>query len=171
MTSILDAADLDRLIYEGAIRLALIGPRQWPIWEASPSPLHQWVVRTIEQSIARDAAAEDDGCACLSIADTYFRFPDRTLVRPDIAIICEPPPRQREAWEHVPPAVIEILSPGYETKDEELVPVYLGNGVGDVVLVDPERALATHYHGGDSQVHGLPVRLRLGCGCVLTIPA
>lgn len=99
------------------------------------------------------------------------RFPDRTLVRPDIAIICAPPPRQREAWEHVPPAVVEVLAPGYETKDEELVPVYLANGVGDVVLVDPERGQALHYHAAGVQPHPLPATLRLRCGCLLAVPA
>jgi Uma2 family endonuclease len=85
-----------------------------------------------------------DDCACEHIADAYIRLPDSSLVRPDIAIFCAPIPRQREAYAAVPAAVIEIVSPNYEAKDyEELPPVYLANGVRDVVVVDPEQHVFT----------------------------
>jgi hypothetical protein len=78
-------------------------------------------------------------------------LPDHSLVRPDIAIFCEPIPRQRKACATVPAAVIEIVSPNYEAKDyKELPPVYLANGVRDVV-VEPEQGVFTHYRPGQSR--------------------
>ena len=143
--------DPDQLIAERQIRLMLLGPQQRPIWEASPSPLHQIFVRDIEASI-RASAESHDGCACEHIADAYIRLPDSSLVRPDIAIFYAPIPRQREAYRAVPAAVIEIVSPDYEAKDyEELPPVYLANGVRDVVIVDPEQSVFTHYRPGHSR--------------------
>jgi Uma2 family endonuclease len=164
--------DLDQLIAERQVRLMLLGPQQRPIWEASPSPLHQIFVRDIEASI-RASADSDAGCICEHIADAYIRLPDGSLVRPDIAIFCAPIPRQREAYADVPAAVIEIVSPNYEAKDyEELPPVYLANGVRDVVVVDPEQSVFTHYRSGHPRsIQQLPHQVRLECGCSVQLPA
>jgi Uma2 family endonuclease len=163
--------DLDQLIAERQVRLMLLGPQQRPIWEASPSPLHQIFVRDIESSIR--AADSDNGCACEHIADAYIRLPDSSLVRPDIAIFCSPIPRQREAYAAVPAAVIEIVSPNYAAKDyEELPPIYLANGVRDVGVVDPEQSVFTHYRPGHPRaIQQLPQQLRLECACVVQLPA
>lgn len=163
--------ELDQLIAERQIRLMVLGPQQRPIWEASPSPLHQLFVRDIEASI-RGATGFDNGCACEHIADAYIRLPDSSLVRPDIAIFCAPIPRQREAYAAVPAAVIEIVSPNYEAKDyEELPPVYLANGVRDVVVVDPEQGVFTHYRPGQSRaIQQLPHDMQLECGCLVHLP-
>src|SRR5215213_6827840 len=164
--------ELDQLIAARQVRLMLIGPQQRPIWEASPSPLHQIFVRDIEASI-HTSADSDDGCACEHIADAYIRLPDGSLVRPDIAIFCAPIPRQREAYAAVPAVVIEIVSPNYEAKDyEELPPVYLGNGVRDVVVVDPEQSVLTHYRLRHTRsIQRLPHHLQLECGCLVQLPA
>ena len=164
--------DLDQLIAERQVRLMLLGPQQRPIWEASPSPLHQIFVRDIEASI-RASAASGDNCTGEHIADAYIRLPDNSLVRPDIAIFCAPIPRQREAYAAVPAAVIEIVSPNYEAKDyEELPPVYLANGVRDVVVVDPEQSVLTHYRLGHTRsIQRLPNQLQLECGCLVQLPA
>jgi hypothetical protein len=152
--------DLDQLIAARQVRLMLLGPQQRPIWEASPSPLHQIFVRDIEASI-RTSADSHDGCTCEHIADAYIRLPDSSI------------PRQREAYAAVPAAVIEIVSPNYEAKDyEELPPVYLANGVRDVVVVDPEQAVFTHYRPGQPRsIQQLPHQLRLACGCLVQLPA
>ena len=106
-------------------------------------------------------------------ADAYIRLPDSSLVRPDIAIFCAPIPRQREAYAAVPAAVIEIVSPNYEAKDyEELPPVYLANAVRDVVVVDPEQSVFTHYRPGHPRsIQQLPHHVRLECGCSVQLPA
>lgn len=163
-------ADLDQLIHDRAIRLMLLGPQQRPIWEASPSPLHQMVVRVIERSI-EPVPNDGDGCVCYSLADTYFRLPDGSLVRPDIAILCRVPPRQREALKIVPSAVIEVVSPGYQAKDyDELPPVYLANGILDVLVVDVERGILTHITPEDRQELPLPAVRQLKSGCLCLIP-
>jgi Uma2 family endonuclease len=164
--------DLDQLIAERQVRLMLLGPQQRPIWEASPSPLHQIFVRDIEASI-RASAVSGDNCICEHIADAYIRLPDSSLVRPDIAIFYAPIPRQREAYAAVPAAVIEIVSPNYEAKDyEELPPVYMSNDVRDVVVVDPEQSVLTHYRPGHTRsIQRLPHHLQLECGCLVQIPA
>lgn len=120
--------DLDSLIRDRAIRLLVLSSGK-RIWEASPSPLHQMIVDEIRATI-QPAGAETAGgvdCAGRHLADVYIRLPDGSLVRPDISIFCSRPPRQRQALTLVPPAVIEVVSPNYETKDlEDLPPIYTG---------------------------------------------
>jgi Uma2 family endonuclease len=162
--------DLDELIRDRRIRLLVLSSGK-RIWEASPSPLHQMIIDDIRATIRSDAPSQGtDGCGRHHLADVYIRLPDTSLVRPDIAIFCEPPPRQREALWLVPLVVIEIVSPGYESKDyEDLPPIYLANGVQDVVIVDVDIEKVTHMHGQATDTYPTPHTLDLSCGCRVRI--
>lgn len=171
MTNELSDHDLDDLVEGRAIRLLVLGNGK-RIWEASPSPLHQMLIDDIRATIRPVAGDEGTSspCGCHHIADVYVRLPDASLVRPDISIFCTPPPRQRQALRVVPAAVIEVISPNYEAKDtEDLPPVYLANGVQDVVVVDPEQAHALHITADGQTQHPVPITLALRCGCRVTI--
>jgi Uma2 family endonuclease len=166
----LSETEIDELIRDRAIRLLVLGSGK-RIWEASPSPFHQMLIDDIRATIQSTEPASD-GCGCYHISDVYVRFPDDSLVRPDIAIFCQPPPRQREALRMVPQAVIEVISPNYETKDtDDLPPVYLASGVQDVLVVDPDRQQVLHFHGSSVEARAMPITITLECGCHVTIPA
>jgi hypothetical protein len=62
-----------------------------------------------------------------------------------------------------------VLHPDYIAKNRALVPVYLREGVQDVVLFDPESGGITHYSGKLAREYRTPLTLRLECGCQLTI--
>jgi len=163
--------DLDQLIQDRALRLLLLGAGQRPIWEASPSPIHQMFVRDIERAIEPLPNRGEPGCACYALADTYFRLPDSSLVRPDSAVLCARPPRQREALQLVPPAVIAIVSPGYAAKDyEDLPPISRANGVQDMLVVDPEQGRVRHITPTAQRDVALPTSIDLACGCRCVIP-
>ena len=160
--------DLDRLMYDGAIKLEITSGV--PTWEASPSSRHQWMLYLIQTSI-KPSAESQGGCKCAHLADVYISFPDGSLKRPDIAIFCEQPPIQDEALTVLPKAVIEIISPGYEYKDVELNPqFYLAQGLEDVVVVDPRAGDVTHYRAAGVNSHNAPVTIELQCGCQCTVP-
>lgn len=166
----LTETDLDELIRDRAIRLLVLGSGK-RIWEASPSPLHQMLIDDIRATIQPVTAGRGE-CDCHHISDVYIRFPDDSLVRPDIAIFCERPPRQRQALRMVPRAVIEVISPNYEAKDtDDLPPVYLANGVQDVLVVDPDQQRVLHFHATNTTAHTTPITMTLHCGCRVTIPA
>src|SRR5215471_10317749 len=106
-----------------------------PTWEAFPGPRHQKAVGRIFATV--EPSSETD-CACFQLLDTYIRFPDGSLKRPDIAVFCEEPPDIDEAYPKVPEAVLEVLSKDYEKKDTQIsAPFYLEQGVKDVILFDP----------------------------------
>ncbi|NJK79796.1 MAG: Uma2 family endonuclease [Chloroflexaceae bacterium] len=161
--------ELDMLIRERAIRLLVLsnGNR---IWEAAPSPLHQMIIDEIRASIKPLAAQSGEKCDCYHLADVYIRLPDGSLVRPDVSIFCTPPPRQRQALTLVPAAIIEVISPGYETKDlGDLPPIYLANGVRDVLVVNTDQRQVTHFRSTGPVMHALPLSIDLECGCSCTL--
>lgn len=168
MTLITTEEELDLLVRDRAIRLLVLGSGR-RIWEASPSPLHQMAIDEIRTTITphtKHPQGAAPACGCFHLADVYIRLPDNSLVRPDISIFCEPPPRQRQALQIVPKAIIEVLSPGYETKDlEDLPPVYLANGVQDILVIDLDQQHVTHFRRDGTHIHRLPFTLALECGC------
>jgi Uma2 family endonuclease len=149
------------------VRLEIV--RGLPVWEASPVFAHQVHVDRIRSSIQQKP---DCSCSCLHIADVLFRFPDNSLKRPDIAILCQHPEvsEQNKAITVVPEAVVEIVSEGYEKKDLELAPsFYLSIDVKDVIIFEPSTLIVYHYRKDGSKRLESPVKLTLECGCTCTV--
>ncbi len=145
------------------VRLEIV--RGLPIWEASPIGLHQLEVDRIRKTIE---PTDNSSCACFHLADTIFKFPDGSLKRPDIAILCQIPDREalKKALTVIPDAVIEIVSEGYEKKDLELAPgFYLSMGIKDVIIFEPSTLIVYHYRkDGNKRLESL-VTLEFECGC------
>jgi Uma2 family endonuclease len=138
-----------------------------PTWEAFPGPRHQKAVGRIFVSVERSSGSD---CACFKLLDTYIKFPDGSLKRPDIAIFCEEPPDQDEALETIPEAVLEVLSKDYEKKDTEIgAPFYLEQGVKDVILYDPRTQEVAHRRRDVTTEYKSPVTIALECGCQITV--
>ncbi|NJS16886.1 MAG: Uma2 family endonuclease [Nostocaceae cyanobacterium CSU_2_110] len=79
------------------------------VWETSPVFFHQ---QTVKRIVASLEPLPDSSCACIETQDTYFKFPDGSLKRPDIAILCAVPPLevQNDPLEIIPAAVVEVIS-------------------------------------------------------------
>ncbi len=135
------------------------------IWEASPIYKHQKAVDRIRDSIKK---SEKDGvvCECVDVADVYVLFPDGSLKRPDVSIFCREPEEEEEAIRQVPEAVIEVISKKYEAKDLEISPpIYLANGVKDVVVFNPYTMEVLHFRQDGTRNLTSPVGIELECGC------
>lgn len=139
------------------------------IWEASPVIKHQLEVDRIRDSIKKN---ETDGnvCECIDIADIYVQFTDGSLKRPDVSIFCELPKELEEATQSVPQAVIEVISKKYEAKDLEISPpIYLANGVKDIVVFNPYTNEVVHFRGDEKREMMSPVEIEFECGCRCTV--
>jgi Uma2 family endonuclease len=133
------------------------------IWEASPVYKHQKAVDRIRGSFKKRQSGD---CSCLDVADVYISFPDGSLMRPDISVFCVEPEEEEEAIKQVPEAVIEVISKKYEAKDLEISPpIYLSNGVKDVVVFNPYTLEVVHFRAGETRTHSSPIRIELACGC------
>ena len=152
---------------ELGIRLEIIGKLK--IWEASPIYKHQKEIDRIRDSFKK---VEKDGniCECIDVADVYVQFPDGSLKRPDISVFCREPEEQEEAIKQVPEIIIEVISKGYEEKDLELSPpIYLANGVRDVVVLNPYTNEVSHFREGETLKKTSPVAIEFECGCSCTV--
>lgn len=133
------------------------------IWEASPVYKHQKAVDRIRESIKAHGA---DQCDCVDVADVYVSFPDGSLMRPDISIFCTEPSEEEEAIKQVPEAVIEVISKRYEAKDLEISPpIYLANGVKDVVVFNPYSLEVIHFKENETMRSASPTNVVFSCGC------
>lgn len=151
------------------VRLEIAGGL--PIWEASPLYKHQKAVDKIRDSMKKSQKDGSD-CDCITAADIYVSFPDGSLKRPDISVFCREPAEeeQEEAIKQVPVAVIEVISKKYEAKDLEISPpVYLTNGVKDVVVFNPYTMEIVHFRADETRHLTSPVEIELECGCRCTV--
>jgi Uma2 family endonuclease len=149
------------------VRLEIAG--KLAIWEASPLYKHQKAVDRIRDSFRK---IEKDGnvCACIDVADVYVQFPDGSLKRPDISVFCREPDEEEEAIKLVPEAVIEVISKKYEAKDLEISPpIYLANGVKDVVVFNPYTNEVLHFRRDGTRNLTSPVEIEFECGCGCTV--
>ncbi len=143
------------------IKLEVAG--KLPIWEASPLYKHQKAVDRIRDSIT---TREGTTCECIDVADVYVSFPDGSLKRPDISIFCTEPEEEEEAITQVPEAVIEVISKKYEAQDLEISPpIYLANGVLDVIVFNPYTMEVVHFRQDERLTLTSPVEINLACGC------
>lgn len=152
---------------ELGIRLEIAG--NLAIWEASPTYKHQKAVDRIRDSFQK---TEKDGnsCQCLDVADVYVQFPDGSLKRPDISVFCREPEEEEEAIRQVPEAVIEVISKKYEAKDLEISPpIYLANGVKDVVVFNPYTNEVLHFRESETRNLASPFEIKFECGCSCTV--
>ena len=151
------------------VRLEIAG--NLPIWEASPLYKHQKEVDRIRDSIKK-IETEEYSCECVDAADVYVQFPDGSLKRPDVSIFCREPSEeeQEEAIKQVPEAVIEVISKKYEAKDLEISPpIYLANGVKDIVVFNPYTMEVFHFRNGEKRELTSPVAIEFACGCSCTV--
>jgi hypothetical protein len=138
-----------------------------PFWEPHPSVRHQVELRRIMRSIEprQERPEERQRCGCIELTDVYIRFPEGSLKRPDVAIFCRMPEATDKATTELPVAVIEIVSEGYEEKDQAGIDFYLAQGVLDVVTFDPRTLEVIHATPEGRRVLTSPSTLDLRCGC------
>ncbi len=113
----------------------------WELWEGvpvsmspSPVPRHQMVAGNVYSTLK--SAVEASACNCVILYETDWRIRPNTVVRPDIAVICNGVP---ETFIDYPPAVVvEVLSPATEEKDRTAKKqLYESQGVDVYLIADP----------------------------------
>ncbi|RYG85761.1 Uma2 family endonuclease, partial [bacterium] len=141
------------------------------LWHFQPAKRHYRATTRIERSIRPDPQAGETGCGCVVLADVIVRFPDGSLLRPDVAIYCREPEEEDTAVTLIPEAVVEVVSKGSEMKDFEIGPAfYLGQGVKDVIVFDPFSLLTIHHRRDRPPVrYSETTEIRLECGCLVTV--
>ena len=114
---------------------------------AAPTTVHQGVAGFLFKKLL-DFVMENKGPCFpfMSPVDVQLDCDDKTVVQPDVLVVCDRSKyRNGRIW-GAPDLVIEVLSPSTRRKDMQLkMYKYAGAGVREYWMVDPEKKLVVQY--------------------------
>lgn len=109
-------------------------------WEMnSPSMVHQEIIQAIWFKIVLFIQAHNGTCKVLqSPIDVRLDMDDRTIVQPDLLIVCDPSKIRRWGVWGAPDFVLEVISQSTAGKDYKVKAAkYMRAGVRELWLLDP----------------------------------
>ena len=118
---------------------------------SSPSYLHQKILGELYLQFEACAAAHGSECEVyLAPCDVRLDADNKTIIQPDLFIICKDFDRTARAYPGAPDFVVEILSPSTRSKDMTLkLMKYHNAGVREYWLVDPKNKIVICYTFSD----------------------
>jgi len=123
---------------------------------ASPTLIHQAVCVKLVRKFDNYIAENHGSCmAFTSPVDVQLDCDDRTIVEPDVLIVCDSSKLHRERVYGAPDLVVEVLSPSTSKKDRSLkLTKYRRAGVREYWIVDPDqkKVFVYEFEKGDSYV-------------------
>ena len=110
---------------------------------AAPSAAHQ----TISGEIFRQLANYLHGKSCRTFIAPYDVYlSNKTIVQPDITLICDPDKRKKDGCHGAPDMVVEILSPSSAIHDLNIKKeLYCKSGVREYWVVHPDYKLVQTF--------------------------
>ncbi len=121
---------------------------------AAPTLIHQAIAIAILTRFANYIAGKRGSCLAFTApVDVQLDCDDKTIVQPDVLIICDSSKLRRERVYGAPDLVVEVLSPSTSRKDRSLkLTKYKKAGVREYWIVDPVQKLVFVYEleKGDS---------------------
>ena len=122
---------------------------------AAPTTIHQRVAGFLHKKFL-DFVMENKGPCFpfISPVDVQLDCDDKTVVQPDVLVVCDRTKYKNGRVFGAPDLVIEVLSPSTRRKDMQLkMYKYAGAGVREYWMVDPEKKLVVQY---DLEHLGIP---------------
>ena len=114
---------------------------------AAPTTIHQGVAGFLHKKFL-DFVMENKGPCFpfISPVDVQLDCDDKTVVQPDILVVCDRTKYKNGRVFGAPDLVVEVLSPSTRRKDMQLkMYKYAGAGVREYWMVDPEKKLVVQY--------------------------
>lgn len=107
---------------------------------AAPSLLHQKILGQLYLQFQACADAHGEDCEVyLSPCDVQLDMDNRTMLQPDLFVICREYDRKARALSGAPDLIVEILSPSSRWKDMMLkLTKYYQAGVREYWIIDPD---------------------------------
>lgn len=121
---------------------------------AAPTPLHQLIAGAVYAGIR--AFIRENGGDCIPFiapADVQLDCDSRTMVQPDVFILCKRDKLKRFGIYGAPDFVLEILSDSTRKKDMTVkLTKYMEAGVREYWVIDPEKRLLIVYIGKEEGI-------------------
>ncbi|MCC8106657.1 MAG: Uma2 family endonuclease [Clostridiales bacterium] len=108
---------------------------------SAPSLIHQAISGRLLIHFSNYIAGNRGSCMAFTApVDVQLDCDDKTIVQPDVLIICDPSKLRRERVYGAPELVVEVLSPSTSKKDRLLkLTKYKKAGVREYWIIDPDR--------------------------------
>ncbi len=122
---------------------------------ASPSIMHQTILGELHLQFRACADSHGGDCRVLfSPCDVQLDNDNKTMVQPDLLVICRKFDIESPAFAGAPDLTVEILSPSTRSKDMLLKTYkYKNAGVREYWIVDPHREEILVYDFSDENLH------------------
>ncbi|MDD7390448.1 MAG: Uma2 family endonuclease [Lachnospiraceae bacterium] len=114
---------------------------------AAPSSIHQLIAGAIHTRLLNHVMTHSGSCLpIISPIDVQLDCDDKTMLQPDIAIVCDRSKITSRCIYGAPDFIIEILSPATRKKDTVIkLNKYLNAGVREYWLIDPDKKTILVY--------------------------
>lgn len=121
---------------------------------AAPAPLHQLIAGMVYARILAFIEKNEGDCIpFIAPADVQLDCDDRTMVQPDVFILCKRDKLKRSGIYGAPDFVLEILSGSTRKKDMTVkLMKYMEAGVREYWVIDPEKKLLIVYIGEEEGI-------------------
>ncbi len=115
---------------------------------AAPSRIHQRILNFLNTEINIYIRSKDGSCEVYPAPFAVKLFNDRkTVVEPDISVICDPNKLTDQGCTGAPDWIIEIVSPSTSSHDYvRKLNLYMDAGVKEYWIVDPAKKSVYVYH-------------------------
>ena len=123
---------------------------------AAPSPVHQLIGSEIRDQLKSYIRSKGGSCIpFVAPLDVQLDMDDRTMVQPDVLVVCDRSKLIRRCLYGAPDFIVEILSDSTKRKDLFIkLTKYRAAGVREYWIVDPEKRKVVAY---DLENNELPV--------------
>ena len=114
---------------------------------ATPAFIHQMIVMQISVKLANYIKEKGGKCIPLGAPfDTQLDCDNRTMVQPDVMVICDRDKIRKNKLFGAPDFIVEVLSPSTKHKDRSIkLDKYMAAGVREYWIVDPDKKHITVY--------------------------
>ena len=123
---------------------------------AAPSRIHQKILMFLSKTIANYIDSKDGSCEVYPapFAVKLFEDDDKTVVEPDISVICDPNKLTERGCTGAPDWIVEIVSPSTSSHDYiRKLNLYAKAGVKEYWIIDPRTEKVFVYHLNQADVN------------------
>ena len=121
---------------------------------AAPSMIHQYIIMRLCSELYGYVEKNGGDCVVLpSPLDVQIDCDDRSMLEPDLVVVCDPSKRTRRCIMGAPDLVVEILSPSSTRMDTKIkLGKYATAGVREYWLIDPDRERVCVYWSPEDDI-------------------
>ena len=121
------------------------------IYNEAPNLKHQTIVQNLGRIVDDFIRSNNGKCRMFNVGvNLYFEEDDNTLLIPDFVVVCDENKLDESGVKGAPDWIVEVVSKSTRRVDyNEKMHKYMGAGVREYWIIDPEKERVTTYIEGE----------------------